>query len=330
MAEQTNMIERRVAVLIPCHNEEQAVGDVVLRFRAALPGAAVYVYDNCSTDATAERARAAGAMVRSESRPGKGNVVRRMFADVEADVYVLVDGDGTYDPASAPALIDRLVKDELDMVVASRFAEAEGGAFRHGHHLGNRMLTGFVSALFDHPLEDMLSGYRVFSRRFVKSFPALSAGFETETELTVHALALRMPIAEVPAPYGVRAQGTASKLRTYHDGFRILGTILSLFKGERPLLFFSLIGGALAALGLALGYPVVVEYLHTGLVPRFPTAILATGIMILAFLSLASGFILDTVTRGRREARRLFYLATRRSGVSSRRGDVERALSGRA
>jgi glycosyltransferase involved in cell wall biosynthesis len=304
----------RIAVLIPCYNEAPAIGKVVKDFRQALPGAAIYVYDNKSTDATVDCARGAGAIVRTEPRKGKGNVVRRMFADVEADVYVLVDGDDTYDAPSAPALVTTLLHDELDMVVASRLSDSHQKAFRPGHQIGNRLLSGVVALLFRNPLEDMLSGYRVFSRRFVKSFPALSAGFETETELTIHALALRMPNAEVPVLYRARAAGSGSKLRTYRDGVRILATILVLFKEERPLVFFSAISAALGALSLFLGYPVVIEFIETGLVPRFPTAILATGVMILAFLSLSSGFILDSVTRGRREMKRLFYLSTQQTG----------------
>jgi glycosyltransferase involved in cell wall biosynthesis len=314
MNESKPSTEGTVAVLVPCRNEEHSIGRVVSDFRAALPHASIYVYDNCSADATAARAREAGAIVRAESRPGKGNVVQRMFADIEADVYVLVDGDDTYDAASAPMLMDKLVRDELDMVVASRLSTAGGGAFRHGHQFGNRVLTRVVAMLFKHSLDDMLSGYRIFSRRFVKSFPALAVGFETETELTIHALALRMPVAEIAAPYKIRGDGSQSKLRTYRDGLRILSTILVLFKGERPLVFFSSISATLVCVSLALGYPVLVDYFQTGLVPRFPTAILATGVMILAFLSLACGFILDTVTRGRREMRRLFYLATKRYG----------------
>ena len=300
---------RRLAVLIPCYNEEQAIAQVVKDFRAVLPEAAIYVYDNNSTDSTVQRAQEAGAIVRTEVHQGKGNVVRRMFADTDADIYVLVDGDDTYDASSAPKLVDELINNGLDMVVGSRLAEYDDTAFRQGHHFGNRLLTGSVALLFRHGLIDMLSGYRVFSRRFVKSFPALASGFETETELTVHALELRMAIAEVRTPYKARPTGSQSKLRTYRDGMRILLTILTLFKAERPLIFFSLISAVLAMLSLGLGYPIVMTYLETGLVPRFPTAILATGMMQVAFLSLASGFILDTVTCGRRELKRLTYLS---------------------
>ncbi len=299
---------RRVAVLAPCYNEETAIAAVVLDFKAALPGATIYVYDNNSSDGTREIARAAGAVVRTEQLQGKGNVVRRMFADVEADIYVLVDGDNTYDAASAPAMVARLLEDQLDMVVGCRVSE-EQAAYRAGHRLGNAMLTGMVAYLFGNRFSDILSGYRVFSRRFVKSFPALTTGFETETELTVHALELCMPIAEMETPYRARPVGSASKLRTYRDGLRILRTIMTLFREERPLAFFSILFVALGLLSMILAYPVMVTYLETGLVPRLPTAVLATGLMLLAFLSLASGFILDTVTRGRRELKRLAYLA---------------------
>ena len=298
----------RVAVLVPCLNEEAAIASVVQGMRAALPDATIYVYDNGSTDQTAERARAAGAVVRSEPLRGKGNVVRRMFADVDADVYVLVDGDATYDAAAAPALVDRLVDEQLDMVNASRVSD-QVAAYRAGHRLGNKLISGAVARIFGNRFRDILSGYRVFSRRFVKSFPALASGFEIETELTVHALGLRMPIAEIDTRYDERPAGSASKLQTYRDGFRILGTILRLAKEERPLLFFSIITALLALIAIALSVPVFEEYSRTGLVPRFPTAILATGMMILAFLNGMVGLILDTVVRGRRETRRLAYLS---------------------
>lgn len=297
----------RLAVLIPCFDEAAAIGQVVREFQAVLPAATIYVYDNNSTDATVEIAGAAGAIVRSERLQGKGNVVRRMFADVEADVYVLVDGDATYDVASAPRLIARLLGDNLDMVVGSR-VHTDVQAYRRGHRFGNRLLTWFVAWLFGKSFTDILSGYRVFSRRFVKSFPALAKGFETETELTVHALQLRMPVAEVDTPYGVRPEGSASKLSTYRDGLRILRLILALHKHERPFQFFATIALLLAAVSMGLALPIIVEWLHTGLVPRFPTAILATGVMILACLSLTAGVILETVTRGRLEVRRLVYL----------------------
>lgn len=307
--EKTSISLRSVAVLVPCYNEEKTIAKVVRDFQAALPGAVVYVYDNNSKDRTADEARMAGAVVRAVPQQGKGNVVRRMFADIEADVYLLVDGDDTYEAASAPELIERLVVEQRDMVVGTRFGTFEKTAFRAGHQFGNLLLTRFVGLLFGSSFTDMLSGYRVFSRRYVKSFPALAQGFETETELTVHALELRMPIAELPTPYRSRPVGSVSKLHTYRDGLRILRMIINLFREERPLLFFGLCFAVLALSSLVLTYPVLLTYLETGLVPRFPTAILATGMMILAFLSLAAGFILDTVTRGRLEMKRLTYLA---------------------
>jgi glycosyltransferase involved in cell wall biosynthesis len=297
-----------LAVLVPCMNEEATIASVVRDFKAALPTATVYVYDNRSTDRTSEVAREAGAVVRREPIPGKGNVVRRMFADIEADIYVLVDGDDTYKAADAPALVERLVKDQLDMVNGMRMTEIQA-AYRSGHRFGNAMLTGVVANIFGNRFKDMLSGYRVFSRRFVKSFPALSAGFEIETELTVHALSLNMPIDEVETAYKDRPAGSMSKLRTYSDGIRILKTIIVLTKEERPLAFFTVLFVLLSLVALVLVYPIVVTFQETGLVPRFPTAILATGIMLLAFLSLACGMILDTVTRGRRELKRLHYLS---------------------
>jgi glycosyltransferase involved in cell wall biosynthesis len=298
----------RVAVLVPCYNEEAAIAAVVRDFRAALPAATIYVYDNNSRDRTAEVARQAGAVVRAEPLQGKGHVVRRMFADVDADLYVLVDGDATYDAASAPAMIARALDERLDMVVGSRVSN-ETAAYRAGHVLGNRVLTGFVARLFGERFTDILSGYRVLSRRYVKSFPALATGFEIETELTVHALELAMPTAEVATPYRSRPPGSVSKLNTYRDGLRILLTILALFKDERPLAFFTILFAFLSGMSLVLVWPVFVTFLETGLVPRLPTAVLATGIMLLGFLSLACGFILDTVTHGRREIKRLAYLA---------------------
>jgi glycosyltransferase involved in cell wall biosynthesis len=299
----------KLAVLIPCFNEEKAIISVVQGFRAALPAAVIYVYDNNSVDDTRRLARAAGAVVRTEPLQGKGNVVRRMFADIDADIYVMVDGDGTYDAASAPGMIARLIEERLDMVVGGRLDSGGADAFRAGHHFGNRLLTGTVARIFGDRFGDMLSGYRVFSRRFVKSFPAVSAGFETETELAVHALSLRLPVAEVETPYGARPAGSVSKLRTYRDGIRISWMILQLFREERPLMFYTLLFALLALVSLSLGLPVIVEYGRTGLVPRLPTALLATGIMLLAFLSLIAGFILDNVTRGRREVKRLAYLS---------------------
>jgi glycosyltransferase involved in cell wall biosynthesis len=297
-----------VAVLVPCFNEAVAIGAVVAGFRAALPQATVYVYDNNSQDGTAAAARAAGAVVRTETLQGKGNVVRRMFADIEADIYVLVDGDDTYDAAAAPAMVRLLVENRLDMVNGARVTEIEA-AYRPGHRFGNRVLTGIVGWIFGNRVSDILSGYRVFSRRFVKSFPALAGGFETETEFTVHALELRMPIGEVSTAYKDRPAGSTSKLRTWQDGLRILRTILVLVKEERPLPFFSLAGAVLLAAGIGLFVPVLLEYLRTGLVPRLPTAVLSTGLVLLSFLSFACGLILDTVTRGRKEAKRMAYLA---------------------
>ena len=297
-----------VAVLIPCFNEEVAIPRVVADFRAALPGATVYVYDNNSRDGTVAAARRAGAVVRTESLQGKGHVIRRMFADIDADLYVLVDGDDTYDASSAPAMIAAALAGGLDMVNGSR-TTATLAAYRRGHRWGNQVLTGMVGAVFGNRISDMLSGYRVFSRRFVKSFPALSVGFETETEFTVHALELRMPIGELATPYKDRPAGSVSKLRTYSDGWRILRTIVLLVKEERPLQFFATVAGLLAVVAVALGLPVFADYVHTGLVPRLPTAVLATGLMLLAALSGTCGLILDSVARGRKEIKRLAYLS---------------------
>ena len=302
------MTEPTIAVLLPCYNEEAAIAQTVAGFRAALPGAAIYVYDNNSSDDTVTIARAAGAIVRRERIQGKGAVVRRMFADVDADVYVMADGDATYDAASAPRLIAELLGEQLDMIVGSRISQVQE-SYRRGHRFGNALLTGMLARLFGRSFTDILSGYRVFSRRFVKSFPSLSAGFEIETEISVHALELKMPCAEIETPYFARPEGSTSKLSTYGDGWRILSTILTLYRIERPLLFFGLAGGLLLLLALVLAAPLVVTYLHTGLVPRMPTAVLATGLVILAALSLFAGLILDTVVRGRREVRRLAYLA---------------------
>ncbi len=309
----------QVAVLVPCYNEERAIAKVVADFRSALPGAAVYVYDNNSTDGTVEAARGAGAVVRRETYQGKGHVVRRMFNDVEADVYVLVDGDATYDAPSAPAMITSLIEQRLDMVVATRI-DHETAAYRRGHRTGNRLLTGFVAMLFGRAFTDILSGYRVFSRRFVKSFPILSGGFEIETELTVHALELELPVGEVATPYYSRPIGSASKLSTFGDGFRILWTVLRIYRAERPLSLFGAFGTALAIISIGLAIPIVITYVQEGIVPRFPTAILSTGLMLLGFLSIACGLILDTVTRGRREIKLLAYLALRAPGEERRRG----------
>ncbi len=298
----------RVAVLLPCYNEAAAIAQTVADFRAALPDATIYVYDNNSTDKTVEVAAAAGAIVRTERMQGKGNVVRRMFADVEADIYVMADGDATYEAAAAPGLIDLLVNDQLDMVVGARKSEVEA-AYRRGHRLGNAMLTGMLAWLFGRSFTDILSGYRVFSRRFVKSFPVLSEGFEIETEISVHALELRMPVAERVTAYAARPEGSESKLSTYRDGWRILRTILTLFRIEKPLAFFGIIGAALALIAIGISIPLFLTFFETGLVPRLPTAVLAMGIMLLAFLNGFCGLILDTVVRGRRELRRLAYLA---------------------
>lgn len=298
----------RIAVLVPCYNEEAAVATVVADFRKALPGAEIYVYDNNSRDNTAAVAREAGAIVRSERRQGKGHVVRRMFADVEADIYVLVDGDATYDAPSAPRMIDKLLEEHLDMVVGLRIDQSQA-AYRLGHRTGNRMLTGFLSSTFGHAFKDILTGYRVFSRRFVKSFPVLSDGFEIETELAVYALELSLPVAEVETPYYARPEGSFSKLNTWRDGFRILGTMLKLYRSERPLRFFTVIGILLALAAITLAIPIVVTFIETGLVPRLPTAVLSMGLTIVAMLSVSSGLVLDTVTRGRREMKMLAYLS---------------------
>lgn len=297
-----------VAVLVPCHNEAATIARVVTEFQAQLPAATIYVYDNNSSDETGKLAAEAGALVRSEPLQGKGNVVRRMFSDIDADVYILVDGDGTYDAASAPLLVAQITDFGIDMVNCARIAVSTT-AFRPGHAVGNRLLTGLVAWIFGNRLGDILSGYRAMSRRFVKSFPALSSGFEVETELTVHALEMRVPIAEIPAPYRERQEGSTSKLRTLRDGVRILQLIFHLVKEERPLQFFSAIFAMLCIASLGFAWPVVTTYFTTGLVPRLPTAILATGLAILASLSLVCGLVLDTVTRGRRELKRLFYLS---------------------
>jgi len=305
---QAEPAQPRVAVLVPCFNEEAAVATVIADFRAILPSAEIFVYDNNSSDRTVAVARDAGAQVRSERRQGKGHVVRRMFADINADIYVLVDGDATYDAASAPRMIEMLLSDHLDMVVGFRVDQAEA-AYRPGHRTGNRMLTGFLSSVFGQAFKDTLSGYRVFSRRFVKSFPVLSDGFEIETELSVHALELALPVAEIETPYYARPEGSFSKLNTWRDGFRILGTILKLYRSEKPLRFFTAIGFFLALVSIGLAIPVIVTYLEEGIVPRLPTAVLSMGLMIFAVMSVSSGLVLDTVTRGRREIKLLAYLA---------------------
>jgi glycosyltransferase involved in cell wall biosynthesis len=298
----------RIAVLVPCFNEEAAVATVIADFRKALPAAEIFVYDNNSSDRTVTVAREAGAEVRSERRQGKGHVVRRMFADIDADIYVLVDGDATYDAASAPRMIDALVSNHLDMVVGLRVDQVQT-AYRPGHRAGNRMLTSFLSAVFGQAFKDILSGYRVFSRRFVKSFPVLSDGFEIETELAVHALELALPVIEIETPYYARPEGSFSKLNTWRDGFRILGTILKLYRSEKPLRFFAAIGIFLTLVSIGLAIPIIITYVEEGIVPRLPTAVLSMGLMILAMLSLSSGMVLDTVTRGRREMKLLAYLS---------------------
>ncbi len=298
----------RIAVLLPCYNEEAAIVQTIAGFRAALPDAAIYVYDNNSRDRTIEVARAAGATVCSERLQGKGNVVRRMFADIDADIYVMADGDATYDAASAPALVARLIDEQLDMVVGSRVTQVEA-AYRAGHQFGNAMLTGMLARLFGRSFTDILTGYRVFSRRFVKSFPVLTGGFEIETEISVHALELKMPVAEIATPYFARPEGSVSKLNTYGDGFRILRTIVTLYRIERPMLFFGAIGALLLLAAIVLAWPLAITYMDTGLVPRLPTAVLVTGLVILAALCGFAGLILDTVVRGRREVRRLAYLS---------------------
>jgi glycosyltransferase involved in cell wall biosynthesis len=298
----------RIAVLVPCFNEEAAVAAVISDFHKALPSAEIFVYDNNSSDRTVAVAREAGAEVRSERRQGKGHVVRRMFADVDADVYVLVDGDATYDAASSPRMIEMLLSDHLDMVVGFRVDQAQA-AYRPGHRTGNWLLTGFLTSVFGQAFKDILSGYRVFSRRFVKSFPVLSDGFEIETELSVHALELALPVAEIETPYFARPEGSFSKLNTWRDGFRILGTILKLYRSEKPLRFFTAIEIFLTLVSIGLAIPLIVTYVEEGIVPRLPTAILSMGLMILAVLSVSSGLVLDTVTRGRREMKLLAYLS---------------------
>lgn len=297
-----------IAVLLPCYNEEAVISSVVERFRKALPGATIYVYDNASSDRSAQIARDAGATVRTESKQGKGFVVRRMFADIDADIYLICDADDTYDADAAPLLVEELIDNGLDMVVGTRI-DPIGTAYRPAHKFGNLMLTSLVRWIFGGRFSDMLSGYRVFSRRFVKSFPSMSTGFEIETELTIHALQLEMPVAELPTEFKERIEGSESKLSTVSDGLRILFTIITLLKQERPFFLFGLTSLVLGTTALVLAYPVVLHYIVNGTVPRLPTAILATGMMILASLSMICGLVLDTVTRGREEAKRLCYLA---------------------
>lgn len=297
----------KIAVMIPCYNEEHAISSVIRDFSIALPEANIFVYDNNSADNTVTIAEQAGALVRRSTRQGKGNVVRHMFSDIDADIYVLVDGDATYAASSAPHMIERLTQGGLDMVVGKR-VDSDPDSYRTGHRFGNALLTGCVSFLFGRQFNDILSGYRVFSRRFVKSFPALATGFETETELTVHALELRMPIEELDTPYGARPEGSISKLSTYKDGYKILLTIIRLFRLERPLWFFSMLSALLLMITFVLGIPIWNTYLETGLVPRIPTLILITGLGMTALQFFLSGLVLDAVAHGRREAKRLHYL----------------------
>jgi len=314
-----------IAVLIPCYNEEVAIGRVVQDFRRALPTATVYVYDNASTDRTAEVAAQAGAVVGHEPFPGKGNVMRRMFSDIEADVYVLVDGDDTYDAEAAPQLVSALLDRQLDMVNGARVTAIKE-AYRFGHRFGNRLLTGLVQMIFGKQFDDMLSGYRVFSRRFVKSFPAISSGFEIETELTVHALELRMKTAEIKIAYKDRPEGSSSKLNTIRDGLRILRMIGMLVKEERPLAFFGCMFLLLSLVSLGLAAPIVLEFMQTGLVPRLPTAVLSVGVMLVAVLSIGCGLILDTVTHSRRELKRLAYLEIKAPRWPARRHRGEKVV----
>ncbi|WP_114951051.1 glycosyltransferase family 2 protein [Sphingosinicella terrae] len=307
----------RIAVLLPCYNEEAAIAQTIAGFRAALPDALIYVYDNNSADRTRDVAAEAGAIVRSERMQGKGHVVRRMFADIEADIYVMADGDATYDASAAPTLIRKLIDEQLDMVVGARQSEVEE-AYRRGHRIGNRLFNALLASLFGRSFSDIFSGYRVFSRRFAKSFPALARGFETETEISVHALELAMPVGEVVTVYGARPEGSHSKLSTYRDGWRIMKTILNLFRIERPVIFYGSFSLFLLALAVVLSVPLILTYIETGLVPRFPTAILVTGLTLLAALSFFAGLILDTVTRGRREIRRLHYLGLPAPGADRR------------
>ena len=298
----------RIAVLIPCFNEAASIETVINDFRRVLPTASIHVYDNNSIDGTSEIALAAGATVRKEQRQGKGHVVRRMFGDIDADIYVLVDGDGTYHAPSAVAMIEKLRLENLDMVVGCRLEQGVD-AYRKGHRFGNALLTSFVGRLFGRQFQDILSGYRVFSRRFVKSFPALSEGFETETEITIHALELKVPIAEIDTPYCARPAGSFSKLNTYRDGFRIFLMILTLYRREQPTRFFGTVSLVLLIVAAVLMWPLLITYYETGLVPRLPTAVLCTGLVLSALLSFACGLILDTVTRGRQELKRLTYLS---------------------
>ena len=299
----------RLAVIIPCYNEEAAIGKVVDDFRCVLPEAEIYVYDNNSRDRTAEIALQHGATVRREKRQGKGHVIRRMFRDVEADIYVMADGDATYQASKATEMVQMLVDDQLDMVIGRRIAVNEGDAYRKGHVLGNRLFTGAVAMLFGKSFQDIFSGYRVFSRRFVKSFPVSSSGFEIETEMAVHSLDQGMAVAEVDTEYYARLEGSNSKLNTYRDGLRILRTIISFLRHYRPLAFYGSIAAILALLSLGLGIPVVLEFMETGRVDRLPTAVLSTGLALLAAIALTCGLILDSVSRMHRSVKQLHYLS---------------------
>lgn len=323
------MTEAKIVVLLPCRDEEAAIASVIRGFQSALPAATIYVYDNNSSDQTAARAAEAGAIVRYEPVTGKGNVVRRMFADIDADIYVLADGDGTYDAEAAPQMIERLLRDQLDMVVGARDAIPDSDAYRPGHKLGNRLITGCAGMLFGRRFNDILSGYRVLSRRFVKSFPALATGFEIETELTIHALGLRLPVGEVDTRYVARPANSSSKLSGFRDGLRIGATILLLFKDVRPFVFFGLLFTLFAASSVLLSVPLFMTYMETGLVPRIPTAVLVTGLMLLAFLSLACGMILDSVARARRETKQLAYLTMVPLDPGTRAGEDARGMQSR-
>lgn len=300
----------RIAAIVPCHNEEVAVAKVVADLMASVPGMTVYVYDNCSTDRTIERARRAGAVVRSEPLKGKGNVVRRAFADIDADIYLIIDGDDTYDAAAAPLLIDKLVSENLDHVLGVRreVVGVEGSAYRPAHETGNRVLNKIVCATFGDTLGDMLSGYRVFSRRFVKSFPAVSREFEIETELTVHSLALRIPSASVRVDFRDRAAGSESKLRTYRDGWKILSVIVSLARHERPITFFGIFAALSAMVAVVLGTPVFSQYLESGMVPRFPSLFVASFLLVISCLAMVAGLVLDGIRKARHEHSRLAYM----------------------
>lgn len=308
MSFESSSSEPRIAVLIPCYNEAVTIERVIKDFKQHLPDATIYVYDNNSKDETAVIAAAAGAVVRREARQGKGQVMRRMFADIEADIYLMVDGDDTYDAASAPALVAKLREGPFDLVNGARIETGEA-AYRRGHRFGNKLLTELVTFIFGSASRDMLSGYKAMSRRFVKSFPALSTGFEIETELLIHALEIGIATDEIETPYKERPEGSASKLRTFHDGARILRLIAKMVKEERPFIFFSVLAAILALLSMMLAIPIILHYLNTGLVPRLPSAVLSIGLMLSGVISFFSGLILDTVTRGRRELKRLRYLS---------------------